>query len=110
MEPEEIKITAVEYFQMNFSEEKKARPGGPFVRKLSSEVSLLIEAPFREEEIVADVKGCNSSKVPRLDRFNFSFIKKAGILLKTKCCNSSHNSMPMPSYQRYQLNFCGFDF
>ncbi|XP_058216715.1 uncharacterized protein LOC131327580 [Rhododendron vialii] len=79
-----IQKAAVVHFQNNFGEARKVRPtlGGQFQRHLPGDVSLQLERPFEEGEIVAALKGCNSLKAPGPDSFNFSFIKKGWEFMK----------------------------
>ncbi|GKU93781.1 hypothetical protein SLEP1_g7347 [Rubroshorea leprosula] len=81
---EEVKRHIKDYFKKKFEEERWERP--EFVldsfRKLSTEENNFLEAAFSEQEIQEAVLGCNDSKSPGPDGFNFNFLKKMWPILK----------------------------
>ncbi|GLT29132.1 hypothetical protein SLA2020_040180 [Shorea laevis] len=83
-EPQEVKRFIKDYFKDKFEEERWERPKLVLdsFRKLSTEENTLLEATFIEEEIQEAVWGCNGSKSPGPDGFNFNFVKNMWPALK----------------------------
>ncbi|KAI8535207.1 hypothetical protein RHMOL_Rhmol10G0155700 [Rhododendron molle] len=84
-EPLDIKEATVEYFSRNFFEERvhKVVLEGEFPRTFSRSAALELEKEFEEGEIVATLKGCRNLKAPGPVGFNFSFVKKEWMFMKT---------------------------
>ncbi|GKV24205.1 hypothetical protein SLEP1_g33843 [Rubroshorea leprosula] len=81
---QEVKRLIKDYFKKKFEEERWERL--EFVldsfRRLSIEEIKSLEAAFTEQEIQEAVWGCNGSKSPGPDGFNFNFLKKMWPILK----------------------------
>ncbi|XP_071689558.1 uncharacterized protein [Rutidosis leptorrhynchoides] len=83
-DPKLVKKEVHNYFQNLFHETNGDRPvipNGPRI-ELTVEEANLLEVSFNEQEIWEAVKGCDGSKAPGPDDFNFKFLKKYWNLIK----------------------------
>ncbi|GLT52165.1 hypothetical protein SLA2020_255190 [Shorea laevis] len=80
----EVKELARNYFKRKFEEEKWSRPtlGDLQFKKISEADNKFLISKFSTEEIDEAVWGCNGTKSPGPDGFNFNFIKKVWPVIK----------------------------
>ncbi|GKV01045.1 hypothetical protein SLEP1_g13643 [Rubroshorea leprosula] len=80
----EVKELARNYFKGKFEEEKWSRPtlGDLQFKKISEADNKFLISKFSSEEIDEAVWGCNGTKSPGPDGFNFNFIKKVWPVIK----------------------------
>ncbi|GKV05161.1 hypothetical protein SLEP1_g17203 [Rubroshorea leprosula] len=88
-EVKEVKKFIKEFFKENFEEDKWERPELMLdnFKKLSIEDNNSLVSCFTEKEIQEAVWGCNGSKSPGPDGFNFNFVKKMWPVLKKDICD-----------------------
>ncbi|GKD56394.1 RNA-directed DNA polymerase, eukaryota, reverse transcriptase zinc-binding domain protein, partial [Tanacetum coccineum] len=82
--PESIKKAAFEHFSARFKEGNQNRPQftSNLFRRLLTSDSTFLDLPFSLEEIKEAVWGCDGSKAPGPDGFNFNFVKTFWDIIK----------------------------
>lgn len=60
------------------------------VSRLSLEEANRLEDPFSEKEVWEAIKGCESSKAPGPNGFNFRFIKQFWVIIKNELLEALH--------------------
>ncbi|GKV32368.1 hypothetical protein SLEP1_g40981 [Rubroshorea leprosula] len=83
-EPEQVKKEVYNYFSKLFQGDTWNRPKLCEVsfKQISTEEKQWLERPFSIEEIEEGLQSCEGSKAPRLDGYNFNFLKFAWDSLK----------------------------
>lgn len=84
--PQKIKVSTFEFYKRLFEENVPRRPklhDGLF-KTLNQDDRNMLEALILEEDVWKSIKECGSKKSPGPDGFNFGFIKKFWLLLKTE--------------------------
>ncbi|GJW09473.1 hypothetical protein Tco_1575300 [Tanacetum coccineum] len=88
-DPESIKKAAFEHFSARFKEGNQNRPQftSNLFRRLLTSDSTFLDLPFSLEEIKEVVWGCDGSKAPGPDGFNFNFVETFWDTIKNDFCD-----------------------
>jgi len=73
-----VKGEVKKFFENRFKENllRRSKLGDVHFQSISSEDSDMLVADFEDEEVKGAIWGCESSKTPNLDGFNFCFMKE----------------------------------
>lgn len=84
-EPRDMKKEAIIFFKQFFKEEFHNRPKFTDLnfKTLDQDQQFVLTDKFSHEETDVIVNACDASKAPRLDGFNFKFIKLSWDVIKS---------------------------
>ena len=99
---EEVKIKVREFFEERFSRNDtcQVRLDKVEFNSISEADNEMLIGDFSEEEVRAAIWGCDSSKSPDLDGFNFGFIKSCWDILKKDVVSAVKDFAGYGSWQR----------